>query len=373
MVATILAAKRTDYGFENIHEAGELGVLERINDKRNRIKTLINSNKVPDNEPILDSWLDIAGYAIIGYLLERNLWTTPYDEDVIAAGKSDRLCPVDCEHKDSDCHTTGTCYARTAKSDSPDHETYGEKLDRLWKEGGNQPSTLHIQGVYDRPELTLPLTPEQQQAVGEWVKDIDKPMEYPPPSVEKQQAIKEQLKTKPASFWQVNRIDPAILEDKTTGEVFKDCPPVRYAPRQVGYPNLVYLAGAIDCVEDGVKWRDEATDALLVHGISVYNPALAFRVGGISGGLADAVYGINQGAVAMADAMLLHLRTDQLAIGSILEFQLAISQMNKRIVVWAGEGVQQSLYLRRLCGDKIPICATLEGCIQALCLPMIQR
>lgn len=72
-VADLLVKKDQDYGADNIKRHGTLGVLVRMDDKLARLTNLLNADKV-NNEAIEDTWEDLAGYAIIGYLLTKGLW-----------------------------------------------------------------------------------------------------------------------------------------------------------------------------------------------------------------------------------------------------------------------------------------------------------
>ena len=71
-----LISRYQDYGPENITEAGEMGVADRLTDKLNRIKTLTQSGQPPRGESKTDTWIDIMGYGAIGWLLDQGLWPT---------------------------------------------------------------------------------------------------------------------------------------------------------------------------------------------------------------------------------------------------------------------------------------------------------
>lgn len=61
-------AKNQDYGGsfdKSLHEFGLIASAVRINDKVNRIKTLVNNNPKVKDESIKDSLLDLANYAIM--------------------------------------------------------------------------------------------------------------------------------------------------------------------------------------------------------------------------------------------------------------------------------------------------------------------
>jgi hypothetical protein len=68
--------KQRDYGPGNIPAFGVLGVLVRLNDKVERLKNLINSNKDPEYESIEDTLLDLVNYSMIGIAVRRGWWTS---------------------------------------------------------------------------------------------------------------------------------------------------------------------------------------------------------------------------------------------------------------------------------------------------------
>ena len=69
----LLKEKNRTYGNKNVEKMGKLGVLTRIEEKLERLKYMIKNN-IEDKESREDSWKDIAGFGIIGVLLERNKW-----------------------------------------------------------------------------------------------------------------------------------------------------------------------------------------------------------------------------------------------------------------------------------------------------------
>ena len=76
-LAELLLKKHKDYGPKNISESpgGPLnGLRVRMHDKLARINNLIDNGKQPENEPLEDSFLDMANYAIIGLLVLRGQW-----------------------------------------------------------------------------------------------------------------------------------------------------------------------------------------------------------------------------------------------------------------------------------------------------------
>jgi len=70
----IFIKKHQDYGKENILEIKELGIAFRISEKISRLKNLLASGKIPSNEAIDDSWVDIAVYSIIALLYRNGLF-----------------------------------------------------------------------------------------------------------------------------------------------------------------------------------------------------------------------------------------------------------------------------------------------------------
>lgn len=86
----ILDRKQQDYGSANLTKFGTFGVTVRMSDKLERIVNLQNKKRdlagQPDfakvnNEPLADSFLDLANYALIAYLMHTQKWphatTTP--------------------------------------------------------------------------------------------------------------------------------------------------------------------------------------------------------------------------------------------------------------------------------------------------------
>ena len=72
--AVLLDSKQRDYGSANISAFGEKGIIVRMNDKVERLKTLVWKDKSPEHEKVSDTWLDIANYGIIGLLCHRKEW-----------------------------------------------------------------------------------------------------------------------------------------------------------------------------------------------------------------------------------------------------------------------------------------------------------
>lgn len=73
----VLLQKHKDYGPLNISlsPGGPLnGLRVRMHDKLARINHLIESGKTPENEALIDSFLDLANYAVIAQLVLEDKW-----------------------------------------------------------------------------------------------------------------------------------------------------------------------------------------------------------------------------------------------------------------------------------------------------------
>ena len=73
----ILCKKHDDYGPMNIAGApgGPMnGLRVRMYDKLARLNNLVDTGDTPNYESIEDTLIDLANYAIIGLLVQRNQW-----------------------------------------------------------------------------------------------------------------------------------------------------------------------------------------------------------------------------------------------------------------------------------------------------------
>jgi len=80
-IAEVVIAKQHDYGHDNILAFKEQGLVVRLWDKINRLKTLVWKDNDPKNESIDDTFIDIAGYAIIGLMLADGTFTNELSKD----------------------------------------------------------------------------------------------------------------------------------------------------------------------------------------------------------------------------------------------------------------------------------------------------
>jgi len=69
-IVEIVCAKQHDYGHENINNFGVIGIGIRLCDKIARIKNLEKRGN-PKNESLVDSYIDIVGYAVIAIMLDE--------------------------------------------------------------------------------------------------------------------------------------------------------------------------------------------------------------------------------------------------------------------------------------------------------------
>lgn len=69
-IVELVCQKQHDYGHGNINNFGVIGIGIRLCDKIARIKNLENQPK-PKNESLIDSYVDIVGYAMIAIMLEE--------------------------------------------------------------------------------------------------------------------------------------------------------------------------------------------------------------------------------------------------------------------------------------------------------------
>lgn len=75
---TLFDKKQLDYGSTNISTSGEIGVAVRIQDKASRMRHILLKELKGDagvkNEPLADTYQDVANYGMIGMLLNRKVW-----------------------------------------------------------------------------------------------------------------------------------------------------------------------------------------------------------------------------------------------------------------------------------------------------------
>lgn len=87
----ILFRKHEDYGPMNIAGApgGAMnGLRVRMYDKLARLNNLVDSGDTPNYESIEDTLIDLANYAIIGLLVQRNQWAGIPNGDINEKSRS---------------------------------------------------------------------------------------------------------------------------------------------------------------------------------------------------------------------------------------------------------------------------------------------
>jgi hypothetical protein len=80
-ISTILVKKQKDYGSENIARFGRIGLLVRSHDKVARLENLLGQGKNPQNESMVDNFIDVIGYSAIGIMWERGWFMLPLLEE----------------------------------------------------------------------------------------------------------------------------------------------------------------------------------------------------------------------------------------------------------------------------------------------------
>lgn len=76
--------RQQKYGSGNINQFGEMGVVVRLGDKFNRLKTRYMDHETPpefDDESVDDTWVDVANYAIIALMIRKKIWGLPLEQD----------------------------------------------------------------------------------------------------------------------------------------------------------------------------------------------------------------------------------------------------------------------------------------------------
>jgi hypothetical protein len=80
MVA-LLCKKQADYGHQNILRFGLIGLSVRLCDKIARLNTLEKRGAKPQNESVLDTWMDIVGYSAISKMLNNGTFNLELEND----------------------------------------------------------------------------------------------------------------------------------------------------------------------------------------------------------------------------------------------------------------------------------------------------
>lgn len=78
-LSLLVVSKNQKYGKGNILEFKEHGIFIRLWDKIQRLKNKLFNNVDLGEETSLDSWGDIAGYAIVAILLQKNWFNLPIE------------------------------------------------------------------------------------------------------------------------------------------------------------------------------------------------------------------------------------------------------------------------------------------------------
>lgn len=77
----LLVRKQRDYGHENILAFGHVGIAIRMCDKLSRLNSLLTSGATPSNESLIDTWMDLVGYAVISEMLYLEVFELELKDD----------------------------------------------------------------------------------------------------------------------------------------------------------------------------------------------------------------------------------------------------------------------------------------------------
>lgn len=79
---TLMFSKQRDYGKGNITKFAHLGLCVRMSDKLERLKNLLSQKDggMPKHESIEDTYCDISNYAIIGEMLNLEIFELPLED-----------------------------------------------------------------------------------------------------------------------------------------------------------------------------------------------------------------------------------------------------------------------------------------------------
>ena len=77
----LLVRKQRDYGHENILAFGHVGIAIRMCDKLARLDSLLTSGSTPSNESLVDTWMDLVGYAVISEMLYLDVFELELKDD----------------------------------------------------------------------------------------------------------------------------------------------------------------------------------------------------------------------------------------------------------------------------------------------------
>lgn len=81
--AAFLGEKQANYGTDNIERFGGFGLCVRTSDKIARARNMIAKGRTgPDEEPLVDCFADMIGYAVIAEMLRANTFRQPLARDV---------------------------------------------------------------------------------------------------------------------------------------------------------------------------------------------------------------------------------------------------------------------------------------------------
>lgn len=77
-----LAKKQHDYGTQNILKFGTEGIKVRMWDKIARINNLTARGGAAANEPLADSYTDLAGYVVLFWMVDSGMFEAPLEAEM---------------------------------------------------------------------------------------------------------------------------------------------------------------------------------------------------------------------------------------------------------------------------------------------------
>lgn len=75
MQVNLLVDRQTKYGHSNILKFEELGLVVRMSDKAARLSNMEEDGRDFEDESVMDTWMDVLGYATIATMLDEGTFT----------------------------------------------------------------------------------------------------------------------------------------------------------------------------------------------------------------------------------------------------------------------------------------------------------
>ena len=75
MQINLLVDRQSKYGHKNILKFNELGLVVRMSDKAARLSNMEEDGRDFEDESVVDTWMDVLGYAVIATMLQDDTFT----------------------------------------------------------------------------------------------------------------------------------------------------------------------------------------------------------------------------------------------------------------------------------------------------------